>query len=78
MWVPVGQLEERDLIRHAQDHGQVRLDDGRIVRLVGWPGPGHLRSRRGRYCRLENANGTHFTLHVNRVAEVNVMERNQG
>lgn len=71
-WVAVADLDDTAMIRFAIERTTVRLDDGRIVTLIGWPGPGHLRSRRGRYARLENANGSHFTLHVRRVTDVDV------
>jgi len=73
-WVPV--YDDPGMIKVAVDRGLVRLDDGRVVRLIGWPGPGRPRNRRGRYARLQNANGTEFTLHVSRVAEVDADERN--
>lgn len=69
-WIARTFYDDEAMILHAASRGRVRLDDGRIVRLVRWPGGGG--KRRGRYCRLETGSGSAFTLHIRRVLDVGV------
>lgn len=71
IWVARETLDEERMIRHAARRGLVRLDDGRVMHLVSWPGP---RSNRKRYCRLENAKAARFTVHIRRVVDVEVSD----
>jgi hypothetical protein len=67
MWVEVDGLDDHAMRHHARARGTVRLRDGRIATLVSWPGH---QKRRGRYCRLETAAGTRYTLHCMHVEAI--------
>lgn len=62
-WREVG--SDGEMIQHAIDRKFVRLRDGRIARLVAWPGG--KRTHRGRYCRCETRAGTRFTIRCDAV-----------
>jgi hypothetical protein len=52
-------VDDYTLRMHAAKRRYVKMKDGRIAKLVSWPGNQH---RRGRYCRLETGMGTRFTI----------------
>jgi hypothetical protein len=58
-FVSIEGVKDYDLRMHAMRRGYVKMRDGRIAKLVSWPGN---QRRRGRYCRLETGMGTRFTL----------------
>lgn len=68
-WVEVETLDDHAMRHHARDRSMIKLRDGRMSTLVSWPGH---QKRRGRYCRLETAAGTRFTVHCNLVEAVAV------
>lgn len=72
IWEPRETFDVERMVRHAARRGLVRLDDGHVATLVSWPGTPRRKGKH--HCRLENANGTRFTVHVSRVAEVEVSD----
>lgn len=72
MWLEVEGLSDRRMVDHAAARGKVRLRSGRVVTLTRWPSPRSHVS--GRYCRLETAKGTQFTLGCGEVEAIEVDE----
>jgi hypothetical protein len=66
-WHPVEKIDDSAMRKYAQVRATIKLIDGRVARLVSWPGH---QKRRGRYCRLETAAGTRFTVHCRFVESV--------
>lgn len=62
-------VDDYTLRMHASQRKFVKMRDGRIAKLVSWPGNQH---RRGRYCRLETGAGTRFTLKCEMVEAMEV------
>jgi len=67
MWVSTLGIDDQTMRQRAKARAQVKLRDGRIATLVSWPGH---QKRRGRYCRLETAAGTRYTVHCMHVESI--------
>lgn len=69
-WIPINGLDDRTMIRYAANRHLVRLDDGRVAILTGWPGKGSRLRSEGRRARIINHGGQGYTLPIGRVLDV--------
>lgn len=71
-WTDVDAWTDEQMARHARVRRLVKLDDGRIAKLVSWPVYGLVTNRRtrGRTCVVEWMSGKRFRVHVRRVRQV--------
>ena len=73
VWVDVDGQTDEQMARHAKLRRNVRMDDGRIAKLVSWPIPGRRSPKRmGRSCRIEWMSGLKYRVHIRHVRDVEI------